>query len=484
MPVTLRQGTQQLTRKPTGFAVWRNARRGFILVFTAIALSLLVRAHAAPSLVSVTPPNGATNVPVDSTLVFRFDQDMDTSVLLLASFPPFVVGNFEVSPITAVFSGAWEPDDRTLTCTPSIGLPANTTITWKLNPAGATLPITSASGEPLATVSGSFMTGGSSGGGSCDPSGIPSTWGHYSVSKSLSYDQTSTADPVPRTDTPFFFGVFVSSPQSGPAVTAGSITPPNQTSRDLTMVPITGFLSLSETPATEAALEQSFPAGGYVLRFTQTGQPERVISMNMPPTSPIIPKIANFTEAQAVNAVQDFTLRWNSFADATTDSYISLVISDNAGKVVFQAPDACVPRTLAPTATSIVIPANTLRSNVTYSAILQFGRVFYNSTNAVPQMAGSGTVSRITFFTIKTGTGSGTGVSPARFVGFRLLSNGHPELNLTGTASRTYTVERTSNLGTPVWTAAGSVTMDATGNARFEDAQVPTLPVFYRVVGN
>jgi Big-like domain-containing protein len=461
----------------------RLIRNLAILFFTPIVLLCLASAQTAPSLASVTPANGATNVPLSSTLVFVFDQDMDTSVSLLPSFPPFLVGNFEVSPITAVFMGAWEPDDRTLTCTPAIDLPANTTITYKLNPPGATLPFSSASGQPLATVSGSFTTGGSGGGGTCDPSGVPSTWGHYSVSKSLSYDQTSTADPVPRTDTPFFFGVFVSGPQSGPAVTAGSITPPNQPAKDLTMVPLTSFLSLSETPATESALETTFPPGGYVLRFTQTGQPERVISMTMPATGTTIPKIANFTEAQAVNAAQDFTLRWNAFASAGADSYISLVISDNAGKTVFQAPDACVPRTLAATATSIVIPANTLRSNVTYNAILQFGRVFYNSTNDVPQMAGSGSVARITYFTIKT-TGSATGVSPAQFVGFRLLSNGHPELNLTGTASRTYTVERTGSLGTPVWVSAGSATMDATGNARFEDLQVPAFPVFYRVVGN
>jgi hypothetical protein len=447
-------------------------------------MTSIVVAQAAPSLVSVTPANGATNVPVNSTLVFVFDQDMDTSVDLIPSFPPFLVGNFEVTPATAIFLGAWEPDDRTLTCTPVSDLPANTMISWKLNPAGAPLPLTSAAGQPLATVSGSFTTAGGGGGGQCDPSGIPSSWGHYSVSKNLSYDQTSTADPIPRADAPFLFGAFISSPQSGPAATAGSITPPNQPSKDLMMVPFTSFLSLSEMPATESALETAFPPGGYVLRFTQTGQPERVISMSMPATGTTIPKIANFTEAQAVNAAQDFTLRWSAFANAGADSYISLVISDNAGKVVFQAPDACVPRTLAATATSIVIPANTLRSNATYSAVLQFGRLFYNSTNAVPQMAGSGSVARITYFTIKTGTGGGTGVSPARFVGFRLLSNGHPELNLTGTALRTYTVERTSNLGAPVWISAGSATMDATGNARFEDTQVPALPVFYRAVGN
>src|SRR5262245_582039 len=167
-----RQGTSQLTRELTASAGWQKARRGLSTVFlvTAVAMTSIVAARAAPSLASVTPANGATNVPVNSTLVFVFDQDMDTSVDLLPSFPPFLVGNFEVTPATAIFLGAWEPDDRTLTCTPVSDLPANTMISWKLNPTGAPLPLTSASGQVLATVSGSFTTAGGGGGGQCDPS--------------------------------------------------------------------------------------------------------------------------------------------------------------------------------------------------------------------------------------------------------------------------------------------------------------------------
>src|SRR4030095_9852020 len=91
--------TSQLTRKLNAFAGWWQAIPGLSigLLLSAIATTSIVGAQAAPSLVSVTPANGATNVPVNSTLVLRVDQDMDTSVDLLPSFPPFLVGNFEVT---------------------------------------------------------------------------------------------------------------------------------------------------------------------------------------------------------------------------------------------------------------------------------------------------------------------------------------------------------------------------------------------------
>src|SRR6185369_5376185 len=136
------------------------------------------RAQGTPQVVSVTPPNGDTNAALNSNLVFVFNQPMDTNVPVLPSFPPFLVGNLDVTPANHFLSGTWSADGRTLTCEPSSPLPANANVNWTLNPANSMFPLTSASGVPLTTVSGSFKTGSSSGGG-CDQTGLPPGWGNY-----------------------------------------------------------------------------------------------------------------------------------------------------------------------------------------------------------------------------------------------------------------------------------------------------------------
>jgi len=111
----------------------------------------------APQIVSVTPADGATDVPASTPLVIIFDRDMDT---LLA--PISGLGNLTMSPAGIQAMGTWGSDKRTLSLQPIFGpWPINVTVTWTLNPAGVNsfLAVKSASGTPLATASGSFSTG-------------------------------------------------------------------------------------------------------------------------------------------------------------------------------------------------------------------------------------------------------------------------------------------------------------------------------------
>lgn len=431
-----------------------------------------------PILASSTPANGALNVAVTTTVTFVFDRPMTKLAIPGDSVQWFATG---LDPTK--FGYTWSADGLSLVCDYAGDFPAGTLIAWTLNRGSSTVKLTSATGVALPddTYSGGFQTASGGGGGDCDPDGVPNTWGSYSLAKQASYVQTSTSDPSPASETPFVFGAYVVAPQAGPVTSTGSVTLPNATPYNLSAGPVGGYLLYTATPASESALNTAYPAGGYTLRFTQTGQAERVIPMTMPAFSSPVPKLANFTSAQSVNAGQDFTLNWNSFTGASGSDRLSLMITDSKGKVVFQAPDLCVPRPLAATATSIQLPANTLASNQTYTATLAFQKVFYASTNTVPQMAGYGALVRETEFTIKTGTGGS--VTPARFTAFRLLPNGNPELDLTGTASTLYTIERSGSLGTPIWTAVGVVMTDPSGKATFQDAQSgKTFPLFYRAV--
>jgi hypothetical protein len=367
---------------------------------------------------------------------------------------------------------------------PASALPLDTTVTWTLNPAGSVLPFASATGTPLDTVSGSFKTASTtSGEGPCDITGLPPNWGSYGVTKNAAYVQTSAADPLPVGELPFLFSTFLQAPVSGPAITEGAVTQPDNITTSLEGFGNTFFYATNYS--TEAALEVDYPDGSYTLRFTQSGRPEWVIPMTMPPSGPPVPKIANYLEAQSVDPAQEFTLFWGEFTGAGVNDFISLTLSDAIGRVVFQAPNLCLDRELPNTAISVVIPADTLVLDQTYNGNLTFSRTFYFSTNTVPEMSGFGSLTRTTQFALNTGEGGGPGLpDPANLTGGLVLPNGNPQFELTGTPLRAYTVERTGDMTVRNWTVAGTATMDATGRAVFEDTDPSTVfPAFYRAIG-
>lgn len=440
----------------------------------------------APQLTSVTPANGASDVPINTSLVFRFDQAMDTDVMVTPSFPPFLIGNLSVSAgsSAALYFGNWSEDGLTLTCDPVTGdLPEGTLVTWTLNPAGTSEPFVSASGTPLGTISGSFTTAGEGSTGDDDCDGLPDGWGAFSVFKGANYLQTSEADPVPEAIEPFVFGVTVAGPDAGPNVTESSLTLPDNSVLELELVPFAGLFFYSDAKDTEAELDTDYPPGNYVLRFTQEGQAQVTVPMTMPVNNVPVPKIQNFAESQSVDASADFTLRWNSFNVADDDDFLSVSLSDtDTGDVVFEAPDLCLPRELPVTATSVVIPAGTLQTDRTYAATLLFGKVYYASTNTAPEMSGFGGMSRVTNFSLRTGTGGVAG--PATLSDFRVLENGDVEFQLSGTALRSYSIERTSALGANAqWAEVGSVLLDAAGQGQFLDSQTDgSVTLYYRAV--
>ncbi len=312
----------------------------------------------------------------------------------------------------------------------------------------------------------------------------PPTLGSYSVTKLIGHRQTSADTVVPQSDKPAIFSSAVQSPPAGPSVTDGSLTLPSGTKTNLTGQ--VAVISLHGAYNTEAELDGAYPEGTYTMRFNQTGQPERIVSMVMPAVPTAIPRINNYDEAQAIDAAADFTLKWNPFTPQGPGAYITLIITDDRGNLIFMAPNSCVPRTLDPTATSIVIPTKHFHSGSTNIGILVFGLSFYNSVTDVPQMAGYGAVQRSTTFPLKTTDPAGTvQLVPAKFTNYRLLPNGNPEFRLSGTAGKIYTLQRANKVPSLNWSALGPVTMDASGNTVFEDTDTTVKSAsFYRAVGN
>src|SRR5881394_1021739 len=129
-----------------------------MLVLCMVSSSVASYAQSVPQLVSVSPAIGATNAAPRDSIVFVFDQAMDTTIPLLATVGTIVIGNYEFTPTTvnSLMSGSWGADRRTLTFKPSGPIPLNTTVSWTLNPAGSTVPLKNATGQLLQTVAGNY----------------------------------------------------------------------------------------------------------------------------------------------------------------------------------------------------------------------------------------------------------------------------------------------------------------------------------------
>jgi len=378
------------------------------VVLCALSATLVTHAQSAPKLVSVNPADGATDAAPRGSVVFTFDQEMDRTPLLL-SVPNLVIGNYQFTPasVNNLLNGTWNADRKTLTFQPSGPIPLNTSVTWTLNPAGTAVPLKSATGLPLETTTGSYKIASNSGGRPSEvcPPATPAP-GSYVFTKFVQYLQTSGLDPSLNVGNPALLAVQVQSPPAGPAVTGGSLTFPSGASRNL--LSQIGLFRFNEAFATEAAMDAAYPVGSYTLRFNQTAEPERAITLDVPAAPTVIPKIENYVEAQAIDATKDFTLRWNAFSSQDGGAFVRLVINDEFANRIFQAPNQCVPRTLEATATSIVIPANYLRPGFNYQAQLIFGLNFYKSTTDVPQMTGNAFVQRSTLFTLKAASAAGS----------------------------------------------------------------------------
>lgn len=447
-----------------------------------------------PALVAASPANGAFGVPVTSNVRFVFDRPMEKTPGiggLSGQVGAVAWSGMDVDPLKFTYS--WNEDGTTLTAEYAGDLPVNTAISWVLNPEGGVVRLRSVQGVelPEEAHAGGFLTGSGGGGGGgeeCELGEVPEGWGFFSVGKTLLYRQNSDAEPVPASENAFTFVASLKTPDAEALPSEASVTVPPNNTQAMTITPFFGYAMYSDEEATAQALNAAYPGGGYTLRYQQPGQQQRSFSMTMPAGAPPVPRVLNHAEAQSVNAAQAFTLRWNPFTGVNAqEDWVAISITLD-GEVVFDAPDLCVPRELSPTATSIVIPANTLQANRTYQVSLTFSDVFYQSTNAAPSMSGHGAVTVSTEFSLKTGTGGGPGpADPARFTSYRMLENGRPQMTLTGTAGRGYTIQRATRLGPGDWQAAGTVEMSAGGTATFEDAQAGVAvgqPRFYRAVAN
>ena len=129
-------------------------------------------------------------------------------------------------------------------------------------------------------------------------------------------------------------------------------------------------------------------------------------TLNLPSDAyPNAPHITDFTAAQSLNPAADFTLTWDAFAGGTADDLVTLFVFDGNNQV-FNTNPIPLPSnspTINGTATSFVLPKNTLQANKTYNSQLWFTNYTTLDTTSFPGAKGATGYYIATNFTIKTG---------------------------------------------------------------------------------
>jgi len=422
-----------------------------------------------PTLVSSSPTNNATGVPINAKIRFTFNEAMQASQAIAWS------GNVT----QASFTYSWSADAQTLTCTYATNLLANAPITWKLNPSGSAALFKDAAGNALPSdvFAGGFTTGTTTTNDLCNPEPVDESRGSASLMKSVQYLQTGSDAPVEQASDPALFAVILLSPTNNP-VTAASLRLPNGTS--LTLSNFFGRTwYLPEEYASQALLDGARPNGGYVLTVGRQTGGQQSLTLDVPADWPPIPQILDLAALQAIDPGADFVAQWNGFTAATDNDGIFFGI--NRGDLVFYAPDPCVPRPLPNTATAITVPKGTLTAGQTYNGDLRFTRVASFDTNSITDISGIVMLSKEVHFSLKT-TG-GTPPAGPKFTSVTVLANHHLELQLTGEAGRSYTIETATDL--PNWTQPQTVVAPASGIVVFDAGPSDTAQrAFFRATAD
>jgi hypothetical protein len=308
--------------------------------------------------ITPNPPNGATGVSVTGPIVFTFSAPVDPDATTATFYSLNPIASYEVSM-------DWSAGNKVLTCIPATPFDANATISWAVVVDIMPMPIFG---------QGSFSTGTGSGGGGASGTNKIAT---FSAGKVYFYEQNSAGAATPS---PFGAYGFTASTglASNLAATAVTVTlptggaPVGLTQSFLHHEDYTLFASASDS----TNLEATYPQGNYVFNVTATpANLQATITLPQTMLQPNAPHVSNFAAAQAINASQAFTLRWDAFQGGTASDFITVSVSDDLGKTVFETPGPGTNGALIGTVTSVIIPAGKLAANGTNTAEIIFSHV-------------------------------------------------------------------------------------------------------------
>ena len=481
----------------TLLAFWTSARTPsrlavLLLTFAALLGAASAQESGGPTLLSVKPENGATEVDPSVTVTFSFSAPMKRQQAIT-----WLAGTGMIDEKKVVYS--WSADSKVLSASIPGGWPANREIQWILMPTIEPLPpffsgvtgFEDLEGNMLeGDTEGSFQTKAGGGGtgprtevvtNSCGQTFTNTLKSTFTVSRMASYTQTGPDSVVPKAgsgeDGPFGFLAMVM--LEAPAVaTNGTLRLPSGQTQPLMSIPMSPMMFLTDSATNMASLTTRFPAGTY--GFTLQGASGAPASVNVSLAETTIPviRVSNYAAAQSVDGTKDFVVTWAPLG-ATSKDPVSVDVRDASGNVLVVSPDSGCPGALDGTSTSFKIPAGVLKPGVSY-----IGHIQLTLGSTQTEIDATSRSSSFTFtgteFPVVT-TGGGLPPATPTVLGIPRIEGASLVIGCTATVSgRTYGLESST---TPAGPWSGVVDKVATGTSLQFEAPVPPVgPQFFRVV--
>jgi hypothetical protein len=277
----------------------------------------------------------------------------------------------------------------------------------------------------------------SGGSGSCTSPIDSNAYTRFDVLYGATYKQVSAAGATPASARSFGLAATVTLATNATA-SAASVTIPGQASRAMVQTQPGHFL-FSVATNSFAELTAAYPGGDFTFDVLNSST---TISLPDGTSLPNPPTLINYDADQSIDPTKDFNLAWTPFSGGTSKDFITVTITDSSSATVLQTASSGCPSSLNGTASSVLIPANTLSANQTYQANLVFAHVV---TLDIPPQPGAILISgseAITQATIATGAGGG-GPPPSSLVltNAAWLPNGRFRFDLTATPGTSYTIQ-------------------------------------------
>ena len=204
----------------------------------------------------------------------------------------------------------------------------------------------------------------------------------YLVAKGQEYSQTNaTALVSVISELPFRFVSTVDATAKN-SVLASTLKIPNFQVRTLTNFG-DGNYDFEQGYANKALLDANYTLGNYTWFILGANDSTNKPLLALPADNyPTIPKLANWAEAQELEASQPLNLAWGAFTNGTANDFIMLDISDATGASIVSTPAMLTPDALTGTNLSAQFSEGTLADGTTYEgSILFLKRTALNTTS-------------------------------------------------------------------------------------------------------
>jgi hypothetical protein len=206
------------------------------------------------------------------------------------------------------------------------------------------------------------------------------------IAKANKWIQTGTNSLILETGHEYSINASVQAYSPGILSTGAVFLPPTSaSSRVLAIQPGNTELAYTDVAANAVILDSLYGAGTYALAFPTPHDGAKSLGIALPADNyPPAPQFANFDALQFVDITQPFTISWNPWAGGGSKDLIVVRIEDHLQNKFFQSGGLGQIGALDGTATSLVIPTNTLPAGQTFEIHVTFIRFAAITTAAYP----------------------------------------------------------------------------------------------------